>query len=151
MAMAMGGKVATLLVVAMTLHGLMVPTLVSAISGTATFYTSYRDLNERHIIAWAWMDGRAASACYGNVGKGVMIAAASDVFWNNGGVCGKRYRVTCTGATNPVPHPCTGKSVEVTIVDHCPGGCAGTIDLSKEAFAIIANPVAGKVQVDYTP
>ncbi|KAL7224573.1 hypothetical protein ACSBR1_025942 [Camellia fascicularis] len=103
----------------------------SAISGTATFYTNY-----------------VPSACYGNQNNGVMIAAASDPLWNNGAICGKKFRVTCTGATNPVPKPCTGNNVTVKIVDHCPG-CGGTLDLSKEAFATIAKPVAGVIKIDY--
>ncbi|KAL2232742.1 UNVERIFIED_CONTAM: putative EG45-like domain containing protein 1 [Sesamum indicum] len=102
-----------------------------ATPGTATFYTSY-----------------VPSACYGSKGQGVMIAAASDPLWANGAICGKVFNVTCTGPTNPVPHPCTGRSVVVKIVDHCPG-CGGTLDLSKEAFATIANPVAGIIKIDY--
>ncbi|KAM7511700.1 hypothetical protein LguiB_010575 [Lonicera macranthoides] len=102
-----------------------------SIPGTATFYTQY-----------------VPSACYGNQWKGVLIAAASDPLWNKGAICGKNFTVKCTGPTNPVPHPCTGKSVTVTIVDHCPG-CGGTLDLSKEAFATIANPVAGVIKIDY--
>lgn len=89
-----------------------------------------------------------ASACYGNKDYGVMIAAASDPLWANGAICGKVFNVTCTGPTNPVPHPCTGKSVVVKIVDHCPG-CGGTLDLSQEAFATIANTVAGIIKIDY--
>ncbi|KAK1388296.1 putative EG45-like domain containing protein 1 [Heracleum sosnowskyi] len=102
-----------------------------ATPGTATFYTKY-----------------VPSACYGSKDSGVMIAAASDPLWNNGAICGKTFTVTCTGPTNPVPHPCTGKSVTVKIVDHCPG-CGGTLDLSKEAFATIANPVAGVIKINY--
>ncbi|GMP36262.1 hypothetical protein CsSME_00008446 [Camellia sinensis var. sinensis] len=102
-----------------------------AISGTATFYTNY-----------------VPSACYGNQNNGVMIAAASDPLWNNGAICGKMFVVACTGATNPVPHPCTRNNVTVKIVDHCPG-CGGTLDLSKEAFATIANTVAGVIKIDY--
>ncbi|KAL7224574.1 hypothetical protein ACSBR1_025943 [Camellia fascicularis] len=90
--------------------------------------------------------GWTASACYGNQNNGVMIAAASDPLWNNGAICGKKFRVTCTGATNPVPKPCTGNNVTVKIVDHCPG-CGGTLDLSKEAFATIAKPVAGALNL----
>jgi expansin (peptidoglycan-binding protein) len=93
---------------------------------------------------------RAASACFGFQEQGTMIAAASDVFWNGGAACGKRLAVTCTGATNQgVPQPCTGRSVTVKIVDYCPAGCRGTIDLSQEAFAAIANPDAGKILVEY--
>ncbi|XP_070037025.1 putative EG45-like domain containing protein 1 [Nicotiana tomentosiformis] len=102
-----------------------------ATPGTATFYTNY-----------------VPSACYGNTPQGTIIAAASDPLWNNGAICGKFFNVTCTGPTNPVPHPCTGKSIVVKIVDHCPG-CGGTLDLSKEAFSTIANPVAGVIKIDY--
>ncbi|CAA7048755.1 unnamed protein product [Microthlaspi erraticum] len=106
--------------------------IASAVPGIATFYQSY-----------------TPSACYGGTPEGVMIAAASDTLWDNGKVCGKYFTVKCTGARNPVPHPCTGKSVRVKIVDHCPAGCASTIDLSREAFAQIANPVAGIINIDY--
>ncbi|KAG1330804.1 putative EG45-like domain containing protein 1 [Cocos nucifera] len=79
-----------------------------------------------------------------------MIAAASDAIYANGAACGRRYSVRCTGATNPVPHPCTGSGgVVVTIVDHC-AGCQATLDLSYQVFAAIANPIAGKIKIDYT-
>ncbi|CAN1223174.1 Putative EG45-like domain containing protein 1 [Linum grandiflorum] len=107
--------------------------IATASPGIATFYNSY-----------------TPSACYGGVGKGVWIAAAGPALWNNGAVCGKKFRVKCTGPRNPVPHPCTGKEVVVTITDHCPDGCPLTLDLSKEAFATIANPVAGIINIDYT-
>ncbi|KAL2927884.1 putative EG45-like domain containing protein 1 [Bienertia sinuspersici] len=77
-----------------------------------------------------------------------MIAAASDELWNGGKICGQKFRVKCTGPTNPYPHPCKGGSVSVEIVDHCPN-CGGTIDLSKEAFSTIADPVAGVIKIDY--
>lgn len=94
--------------------------------------------------------GCTASACYGNQPRGTMIAAASDTFWAGGTVCGKKYRVTCTGAAYAgIQNPCLGRSVVVKIVDHCPVGCTGSIDLSKEAFATIANLVAGIVKVTY--
>ncbi|KAL4654518.1 hypothetical protein ACB092_01G385400 [Castanea dentata] len=103
----------------------------SAIRGSATFYTKY-----------------VPSACYGNQGQGVMIAAASDAFWNGGAACGKFFTVRCTGDHTGVPHPCTGASVTVKIVDHCPG-CSSQFDLSREAFAKIANPVAGIIDIEY--
>ncbi|CAH8274820.1 unnamed protein product [Arabidopsis lyrata] len=104
-----------------------------ATPGITTFYTSY-----------------TPSACYRGT-QGVMIAAASDRLWNNGRVCGKMITVKCTGPRNAVPHPCTGKSMTVKIVDHCPSSCASTLDLSREAFAQIANPVAGIINIDYIP
>ena len=60
--------------------------------------------------------------------------------------------VTESAALEPltkVPQPCKGTSVVVKIVDYCPAGCQGTIDLSQEAFAAIANPDAGKIQIEY--
>ncbi|KAL1819876.1 hypothetical protein ACET3Z_014745 [Daucus carota] len=102
-----------------------------ATPGTATFYTNY-----------------VPSACYGDHDSGVMVAAASDPLWDNGAICGKTFTVKCTGPANPVPHPCTGESVTVKVVDHCPG-CGGTLDLSKEAFKAIADPVAGIIKIDY--
>ncbi|KAL3751142.1 hypothetical protein ACJRO7_012026 [Eucalyptus globulus] len=79
-----------------------------------------------------------------------MIATASHAFSAGGAACGSTYRVTCIGAAySGTRDPCTGRSVEVRIVDRCPGRCAGTIDLSKEAFETIANSVAGIVKVTY--
>lgn len=79
-----------------------------------------------------------------------MIAAASNAIWDNRAACGRKYRVKCTGATNQgVPKPCKGNSVVVKIVDFCPPGCRGTIDLSQEAFAAIANPDAGKIKIEF--
>jgi hypothetical protein len=85
---------------------------------------------------------------------GNMVAAASDSFWNNGAVCGRCYRVKCTGpAYSGSGNPCTGNSVVVKIVDECASsdGCQSTIDLSKQAFAKIANLDAGEVKVTFNP
>ncbi|KAK1322730.1 EG45-like domain containing protein [Acorus calamus] len=114
--------VKTILLAAVTLLGLA--SLAAADTGTATFYTPpyVREYLLSHLVG-----------SYG------LVRAA----------CGRRYSVTCTGRTNlGVLQPCRG-SVVVTIVDYCPAGCAGTIDLSQEAFAIIADPNAGKVQIEY--
>ncbi|XP_074271724.1 putative EG45-like domain containing protein 1 [Silene latifolia] len=121
----------TLLIVLVATIGSLISTAV-ATPGTATFYTSY-----------------VPSACYGNKPEGTMIAAAGDQLWNGGKICGKMFNVTCTGPTNPFPHPCNeGKIVTVKIVDQCPN-CGGSIDLSREAFSTIANPVAGVIKIDY--
>ncbi|KAM3269872.1 hypothetical protein P3S67_029778 [Capsicum chacoense] len=102
--------------------------------GTATYYTA----------------PYVPSSCYGYQDNGVMIAAASDTIWGNRAACGRMYRVTCTGPTNQgVLRPCTGKSVVVKVVDYCPPGCRGTIDLSQEAFSQIANLDAGKVKINF--
>lgn len=90
----------------------------------------------------------AASACYGDKWKGVLIAAAGDQLWNNGAICGKNFIVKCTGPTKPVPRPCTGKSMTVTIVDHYPE-YDETLALSRETFDVIANRDAGIIKIDY--
>ncbi|KAM0013497.1 putative EG45-like domain containing protein, plant [Helianthus debilis subsp. tardiflorus] len=105
-----------------------------AIAGQATFYTP----------------PYTPSSCFGFEDRGVMILAANSVLFNNRAACGTRYRVTCTGRTNlGVLEPCTGQSVEVTVVDLCPGCASDQIDLSQEAFAVIANPDAGRILIDY--
>nr|CAB3494144.1 unnamed protein product [Digitaria exilis] len=128
-------KVTSVVVLAMVAAIATMVSPATGTSGTATFYTP----------------PYTPSACFGNAAEGTMIAAASEVFWNGGAACGDSYVVTFTGATNQgVPHPCTGQSVTVKIVDLCPTGCRGTIDLSQEAFAVIANPDAGKILIDYS-
>nr|GEU46958.1 EG45-like domain containing protein [Tanacetum cinerariifolium] len=105
-----------------------------AIAGQATFYTP----------------PYTPSSCYGNQDQGNMILAANSGLFANGAACGNRYRVTCTGRTNDgVLQPCTGNSVDVTVVDLCPGCASNQIDLSQEAFAVIANTDAGRINIDY--
>ncbi|KAJ7979534.1 EG45-like domain containing protein [Quillaja saponaria] len=122
-------------VLMMVFMAVSLTSMAYADEGTATFYTP----------------PYVPSSCNGFQNDGVMIAAASDDIWNNGAACGRSYRVTCTGATNQgVPHPCNGGSVVVKIVDYCPPpGCQGTIDLSQEAFANIANTDAAKITILY--
>ncbi|XP_038696773.1 EG45-like domain containing protein [Tripterygium wilfordii] len=121
---------------ASVLLGLVVVGLISVASaetGTATFYTVY-----------------VPSACYGYEDQGVMIAAASPSIYNNGAACGRMYNVRCTGPTNQgVPQPCRGNGVTVKVVDLCPG-CQGlSLDLSQEAFSQIADPDAGRIQIEF--
>ena len=130
----MGFEIRVLIVVTVAVLVVCLPSVAFAAQGTATFYTP----------------PYVPSSCYGFQDNGVMIAAASDAIWDNRAACGRSYRVSCTGATNQgVPQPCKGTSVVVKIVDYCPAGCQGTIDLSQEAFAAIANPDAGKIQNEY--
>ena len=93
---------------------------------------------------------RVASACFGNEDRGNMILAANSALYANGAACGTRYRVICTGTlVSGVLQPCTGKSVDVTVVDLCPGCASNQIDLSQEAFAVIANTDAGRINIEY--
>ncbi|CAI9098659.1 OLC1v1035344C3 [Oldenlandia corymbosa var. corymbosa] len=73
----------------------------------------------------------------------------SPAIWGRNGACGKRYRITCTGSSNPgTPNPCTGRSVDVQIDDFCPA-CETTFDLNQNAFAVIANLDAGRITIQY--
>ncbi|KAD4178038.1 hypothetical protein E3N88_26629 [Mikania micrantha] len=108
--------------------------VANATDGQATFYTP----------------PYTPSACFGDQDYGDMILAANSELYNGGAACGTTYSVTCTGGTNDgVSQPCTGSSVDVTIVDLCPGCGPNQIDLSQEAFAVIANPDAGRINVEY--
>ncbi|KAG8372461.1 hypothetical protein BUALT_Bualt12G0068600 [Buddleja alternifolia] len=107
--------------------------MACAIPGTATFYTTY-----------------VPSACYGFQDQGTMIAAANPAIYNNGAACGRSYRIRCTGPTNQgVPQPCRNGEITVRIVDLCPGCGADQFDLSQEAFSMIADPNAGRIQIEY--
>ncbi|XP_035549415.1 EG45-like domain containing protein [Juglans regia] len=129
----MGLGIRALIMVSMTICSLT--SVANAAQGTATFYTP----------------PYVPSSCYGFQNNGVMIAAASDAIWGNRAACGRSYRVRCIGSTNQgVPQPCKSTSVVVKIVDYCPPGCQGTIDLSREAFSAIANLNAGKIRIEYT-
>ncbi|GLJ27209.1 hypothetical protein SUGI_0533460 [Cryptomeria japonica] len=112
--------------------------IYSRTEGTATFYTP----------------PYVPTSCYGfdpsQFPAGDLFAAASDAIWDNGAACGSSYRVSCTGGTNEgVAVPCKSGSIVVKIVDYCPAGCRGTIDLSQAAFADIADPDEGKININY--
>ncbi|XP_057536851.1 EG45-like domain containing protein [Amaranthus tricolor] len=84
------------------------------------------------------------SACYGYQAQGTtMIAAVSPDIYRNGAACGRMYRVSCTGAN------CRGGSVTVKVVDLWPTCGTNQFDLSSQAFAKIANPDAGVINIDY--
>ncbi|GKD32829.1 EG45-like domain containing protein [Tanacetum coccineum] len=54
------------------------------------------------------------------------------------------------GRTNDgVLQPCTCNSADVTVVDLCPECASNQIDLSQEAFAVIANGDAGRINIEY--
>ncbi|KAG6597700.1 EG45-like domain containing protein, partial [Cucurbita argyrosperma subsp. sororia] len=129
-------EAAAMKVVALAVSLVLILTYAHADTGTATFYTP----------------PYVPSACFGFEEQGTLIAAASEGIYNNGAACGRMYRVTCTGPTNlGVPQPCTGNTVTVKVVDLCPSpGCQATIDLSHEAFSTIANPDAGKINIEFT-
>ncbi|PON46071.1 Expansin [Trema orientale] len=106
-----------------------------ALEGTATFY------NRPY----------TPSACFGNEDHGRLVAGVSNELWNNGAACGRTIGVMCTGATNLAPQSCI-KGIDIAVVveitDHSPK-CSSTINLSEDAFSVIANPDAGRIRIEY--
>lgn len=66
----------------------------------------------------------------------LMVAAMNHTDYDNALLCGAYVEVTGPEGT-----------VTVRIVDRCPECAPGDIDLSREAFALIADPVAGRVPI----
>ncbi|CAN8271162.1 unnamed protein product [Cochlearia groenlandica] len=89
------------------------------------------------------------SACYGRQYQSMVVGVRSNL-WQNGGACGRRYRVRCLGPTYNIPRACTGRTVDVTVVDFCREPCNGDLNLSRDAFRVIANTDAGNIRVEYT-
>ncbi|MBA0562578.1 hypothetical protein Golob_007611, partial [Gossypium lobatum] len=77
-----------------------------------------------------------------------MIVVASDALRKKGAVYGKKFTMKYVEPRNGIPHPCTGKSVTIKVIDQCPG-CPSIMDLSRESFKIIAKPIAGIISIDY--
>ncbi|XP_030535682.1 EG45-like domain containing protein 2 [Rhodamnia argentea] len=92
----------------------------------------------------------AACAGFNMENSGVMIAGVREELWNGGRACGRMLRVRCTKPANLFPNPCKGGVITVKVVDFCRQPCNGVINLSRDAFARIANLDAGKVWVDYS-
>lgn len=68
----------------------------------------------------------------------LMVAAMNDPDYDGAARCG-----ACVAVTGP------NGSVVVRIVDRCPGCAHGDLDLSREAFAVIAPLAAGRVPITW--
>ncbi|VVA99517.1 unnamed protein product [Arabis nemorensis] len=90
------------------------------------------------------------SACYGTQHDTMVVGLKSNLY-QGGLACGRRYRVRCIGPTYDFPRACTGHTVDVKVVDFCREPCDGDLNLSRDAFGVIANTDAGNVLVEYTP
>ncbi|XP_023642326.1 EG45-like domain containing protein 2 isoform X2 [Capsella rubella] len=90
------------------------------------------------------------SACYGTQ-RETMVVGVRGYMYQGGQACGRRYRVRCLGATYNFPGACTGRTVDVRVVDLCREPCNGDLNLSRDAFRVIANTNAGNIRVEYTP
>jgi expansin (peptidoglycan-binding protein) len=68
----------------------------------------------------------------------LMVAALNTTDYASAQMCGAFVEVTGPQGT-----------IMVRIVDRCPGCAPGDIDLSREAFALIADPVQGRVPINW--
>ncbi|HND12053.1 MAG TPA: expansin EXLX1 family cellulose-binding protein [Pseudomonadota bacterium] len=82
-----------------------------------------------------------AGACsYDPSPSNLMVAAMNAPQWAASAVCG-----TCVDVTGPKG------TVTVRIVDLCPECKSGDLDLSEQAFTMIADKSAGRVKISWTP
>ena len=86
-----------------------------------------------------------ASACCAYQDEGNFITGVGDELWNKEAACGNWILVQCIEPTNQAI--CTGNAVMAKIVDHNPGA-ATLINLSVDAFSVIADPHVGSVKVE---
>ncbi|KAI7740277.1 hypothetical protein M8C21_025756 [Ambrosia artemisiifolia] len=79
-----------------------------------------------------------------------MVAKVHISLFGNGRACGKRYRIRCTGGTNKaIRNACTGKTIDVMVVDRCDTCWGYELVISQEAFAMIARPTLDRVNINY--
>lgn len=99
------------------------PTRPRIVHGFVTFYEPTNSSTPAHM------------SCGGELSHpGLAIAAAHPGHYP----CGTRLRVT---------EPRSGRSVEVTITDYCPGCARDQLDLSRGAFAHLGDPALGRLDV----
>lgn len=93
--------------------------------GVATFYDA----------------GNGDGACSYGPSDDVMTAAMNTTDYETSMACGAYVLVRAAG----------GASVTVRITNECPGDCApGQLDLSAQAFAKLADPVAGRIPITWS-
>ncbi|KAL3419894.1 rare lipoprotein A [Phlyctema vagabunda] len=98
-----------------------------ALSGEATFYGGN-------------VAGGACSFSTYTLPSGIYGTALSDSNWDTSGECG-----ACVSVTGP-----SGNSIVAMIVDECPGCGTNHLDLFPDAFAELADPSAGIIDVTWS-
>ena len=94
-------------------------------SGVATFYQA---------------DGGGA-CLFDHPSADLMVAALNTRDYETSKACGARVLVRAAN----------GATITVRIVDECPGDClAGQLDLSREAFAKLADPTLGRIPITWS-
>lgn len=95
--------------------------------------------NPIHTGIATYYDATGAGACsFGASPEDLMVAAMNAEEFDNSAACGTYVRVTGPKG-----------QVSVRIVDLCPECKAGHLDLSREAFALIADPLQGRVNITW--
>ncbi len=95
--------------------------------------------NPLHQGIATYYDATGAGACgFDPSPNDLMVSAMNAEEYNNAATCGAFVDVYGPGG-----------SVTVRIVDLCPECLAGHLDLSREAFAKIADPVLGRVSISW--
>ena len=93
-----------------------------------------------HGVATEYSAGDGDGACSFGPAANMMIAAMNYTDYDNAKACGAYVEV----------HAADGASITVLITNECPAPCApGQLDLSQQAFAKLANPTAGEIQITW--
>ena len=96
---------------------------------------------ERRQGVATFYDSDGGGACSYDLGPDPLTAAMNVADYENSAACGAHVLVETAG----------GKSVTVRITNLCPAPCRpGQLDLSAEAFALLAPPVRGEIPVTWT-
>ncbi|MET8860542.1 expansin EXLX1 family cellulose-binding protein [Streptomyces sp. NPDC004579] len=91
-------------------------------------------------VATMYDAGNGDGACSYGPTDDVMTAAMNHTDYETSKACGAYVRVRADG----------GASITVRITNECPTGCTpGQLDLSAQAFARLANPVAGRIPITW--
>ncbi|KAK7460919.1 DPBB1 domain-containing protein [Stygiomarasmius scandens] len=80
-----------------------------------------------------WFHPGLGACGFINTDSDFVVAVSSQIF--NSGLCNRRMNANYQG-----------RSVQVTVVDSCPGCGAGDIDLSPAAFSQLADLSVGRIQ-----
>jgi expansin (peptidoglycan-binding protein) len=112
-----------------------------AVSGPAPLAGRIRPGVTYHGVATEYEAADGNGACLFGPAADMMIAAMNETDYETAKACGAYVRVRASN----------GASVTVLITNECPLPCApGQIDLSRQAFAKIADPKAGRITITWS-
>ena len=93
-----------------------------------------------HGVATFYSTGYGIGACMFGPPRSLMLAAMNAAGYDTARACGAYLLVRAA----------SGASVTVMITDECPPCAPGQLDLSRQAFARLASPVAGRIKITWT-